>query len=241
MKKLIYIIAAFTTLANYSCEVELFGCLSPEGEIIRQEVSLSEISKIDLAISGEIIIKKGESQIIEIESAQNVIDRILSDSDFDGDKWDIEIKGCSNVEDVKIYATLVDLESLDISGAGSIVTEGVFSPIDKINLEIDGSGVMDIQLATVDKVDIEISGSGLIAVSGVCHDESIEIDGNGTINAFDLISTNCRAEIDGNSNIQVYVEEFLNIDFDGSGTLCYRGNPTLNLDINGNGQVNDCN
>lgn len=237
--KYLFILALIFT--NYSCETELFGCLDAEGEIVLQTIQLPTISKIDLNISGEIIIKEGESQEIQIEASQNVIERIISDSEVGSDKWEINIDGCYNVTDVKIFATLLSLESLNISGSGSISTEGVFANIDKINLEIDGEGHMDIQLAAVEKVDIEINGSGTINVSGKCQEESVDINGDGLINAFDLESDNCRVEISGQGSVDIRAENLLSVELKGSGTVCYKGNPTLNIDISGSGEVNNCN
>lgn len=241
MNKLLYLFAAILLFTNYSCEVELFGCLRSEGAIVRQELSLPDISKIDLAVAGDIIITEGETQLIEIEAAQNVIDRIISDSDTGSDKWDIEINGCANIDNVKIYATLVDLESLDITGSGSIVTDGIFYNVDKIDLEIDGEGFMDIELATVEKVDIQINGAGDIKVSGNSTEQSIDINGQGVIDGFDLISQNCKIDISGSGDIEVLAEQNLRVDFDGSGSVCYKGTPTLNVDISGSGRVNNCN
>ena len=241
MKNIIYLCSIILILINYSCETELFGCLDSEGEIELQAVELPEISKIDLQIAGDIVIKEGEQQVIEIEAAQNVVDRIISDSEIESGKWEINIDGCSNVGQVKIFATLRSLESLDISGSGFISTDGVFSNVEKINLEIDGQGDMNIQLATVEKVDMEIDGQGTMHVSGSSENTSIDINGDGIINAFLLNSGNCNVEINGDGTVNVRSENFLNVDLKGSGTVCYKGNPTLNIDISGDGEVNNCN
>lgn len=241
MKNLLVLTGIICTLFCSSCKKELFGCLEPRGDVFLETISLDQISSIESGINAEIIIMEGKTQKIEIEAEQNVIDRIVADSKVDSDTWKLEIDGCSNLNAIKIIATLTELEDLELNGSGSMRTEGIFSNVQNLKLKINGSGNMNIALAQAEELDMDISGEGDIKVSGSCLTEKIQIDGDGNIKAFDLTSNFGDVDIDGSGTVEIFSKGILNVDIDGSGTVCYRGTPEIFLDISGSGSVNDCN
>ncbi len=241
MKNLIALFLMVLLFSSSSCEVQITGCVNGEGTTTSRVITMDEIDKIDLSTDAKIYITEGSTQEIRIEASDEVINAIVESSNVDGSKWTIEIDGCSRNINATIYATLLHVESLDISGDGSIFIDSTFNNIDKINLEIDGDGLMDVNLNIVEKVDIEIKGDGSIFVDGVTDQQSIEISGDGTIKNHDLISKSCDVKVSGDGEIEINVTETLNLDISGDASICYKGNPTVSQDISGDVTITDCN
>ncbi len=241
MKNSITAIFLLLILGTSACKVELFSCLKGEGEVVTRTVSIADIRGIDIDINAEVVIKEGEAQVIEIRTFPNVIDRILDHSKINGERWDINLKGCTNVSDVQFFITLPTIKEVAINGSVQVRTEGIFRNIEKLNLEIDGDGDIDFKLASVSKVDMQINGNGEIRVSGATDDQSIDISGTGVIRNFDLMSNSTNLKIKGVADCNISVSDILFADLAGDGRICYRGNPTLNLDNSGTVEVVDCN
>ena len=241
MKNSIFIFIGLIALLNTSCEVELFSCLKAEGNIETRTINIDNITGIELSLEGNVIISEGDEQNIQITAHGNIIDRIVEDSKINGDTWEIDIDGCSNIESVNIAITLPLLEKASLRGSGSIRSNGIFKNIDKLDLEIDGDGEMNFKLDSVSKVDIEINGHGDIAVSGNTIDQSIDISGSGSVRSADLNSSTTNVEISGSGDCNILVQDILRLDLSGSGRVCYRGNPQIDIDISGSAQLVDCN
>lgn len=83
-----------------------------------------------------------------------------------------------------------------------------------------------------------ITGTGDYELSGALQDRlDIYITGVGNVDAFDMPVNTCNIRVSGTSNCQVHVNELLDVVISGVCNIWYRGNPTINTDISGIGNV----
>ncbi len=83
-----------------------------------------------------------------------------------------------------------------------------------------------------------ITGVGVIRIRGPKQDiVYLEIDGVGTINAFELEVDKAEVLITGVGEIQVNVIDEIEGLISGNGNIIYRGDPVLNVHITGTGDV----
>jgi len=245
MKQLICFICCATLLCIYS-SCDLFtDCIRPEGTIETQTVELDEIDAFEIFGAFELIIKEGESQEIKITGHPNVIEALLEDSKIEEGTWDVGIKKCIanwRKKDLTIEATIPNLQRISVTGSADISTDGIFKNIDILALNIEGTGNMDLQLGdNIEKIGTQILGSGNVSLSGNSINSSIDIDGSGDINYFNLTTKSSTIKILGSGNCEVTATNLLDIKISGSGDLCFKGNPTISSNISGSGKVNDCN
>jgi len=142
---LILFLAATLTIA--SCEWSVNGCVSGDGNEETRTIELdNDVDEIVLQLEAELFVSQGTSQEITIEGDGNLIDLIESDSDVDGDEWEIKIDGCSDTDGLKIFAKLKDLEKITIQGSGEVkMEEDLFEELEDLKLQIEGSGKMNIE------------------------------------------------------------------------------------------------
>lgn len=241
MKNLSVFIIAFLLVGLNSCEKELFACLDGTGEVELRVHDLPFFNKINLKIDGDVFITEGPELEVQIEGPAKVIDRIIEDSEVVNEEWVIDLKACSNNSKVKFLVTMPELKALNIAGQGLMQTEGIFNNIDQLSMGINGSGDMNIQVGEANKLEVKISGDGKVTLSGATQEKDININGEGTIRAFDLVSQVTHIKVSGDGDCETLTEAELNVDFNGTGLVCYKGNPVLNLNSSGDGVINNCN
>lgn len=254
--KIIFILVCFST---YSCTKE-FGsdCISGNSTTEKRVVELESLTKIDLAMPGNLYISEGD-QFIEIEAPSDIIDRILEESEIGSERWTIELNDCYDGEKINIWATLPQFVALDISGSGNISSLDTLRNVESLNLEIDGSGDMEIQILDGTKLDLEIKGSGNLELDSRNIDvHSYNIQGSGDIISNFNEGQTMRMRIQGSGNIEVsgiVDEQFIEIEgggdimsFDlcantceieskGSGNCNVKVNDNLSIKIEGSGDV----
>ena len=156
------------------------------------------------------------------------------------DILDIDVDGCiRSHKQIEVFITMTDLSYLSIDGSGDIVTDNTFK-IDDIEININGSGDIGLSM-DADDVNIDIDGSGDVELFGTGSTLDIRIDGSGNIKAFDFPVDECSVLVKGSGDCRVYPYEYLNVRIDGSGNVYYKGNPDLDLDIDGSGDVINAN
>lgn len=193
--------------------IEMGDCY--DGSQIKIWITLPQFIAIDISGSGNImtteVLTNVESLNLEIKGSGDMDIQLT-----DGEKLDIEIAGSGNIN---LNAANVVNHSYHINGSGDIVS----------NFGIGESCRSRIQ------------GSGNVELTGTIVEQRIEIEGGGDVKAASLCSTICDITSKGSGNCDVKVTELLNIDIEGSGDICYIGQPTINSNIDGSGSVKNCN
>ncbi len=229
------------TLSLGSCRTDFnFGCIKPEGDVETRTIEFGEFDEVSTNFDSDVTIKEGSFHEVIITAHTNIIDRIIEDSSNNGD-LDLEINGCSRINNddrPKIEITMPELSQLQIKGDGSMVTDGLFGNVEDLQLKIDGDGFIDFLGASMDRVAIDIKGDGEIIVEGICEMLSATIQGDGDIEAQNLIANVCSFNIDGDGDgaFEVTEEFLLTIKGDGKATVSGTAD-NQEIKIQGDGRV----
>lgn len=187
-----------------------------EGPVVKKEISLSAIEGIGLGISGTVYLIRGNTQKIEIEAQQNIIDNIKQE--VKNGSWNINYhKNVKGHDGVKIYVTLPNIKSLSIGGSGKILGQNSFDNIDNLSMSI--------------------GGSGMIELAGNAKTVKVSIGGSGSVKAAKLKTETCNVSIGGSGDCYVEVSESLKASVAGSGDVYYKGRPKVDSSIAGSGRV----
>lgn len=213
------------------------NCIKANKKKATETRTLDHFTEIHLEGSGNVYIYQltdGSMPSVEIETSDNIMDRITTD--VKGDKLVLTTECIRGNYDLTYTVRVADLSKVRISGSGNVSTKTVFD-VNDIELEIDGSGDIDMDM-TAKNVTCDISGSGNINLDGKCDDLDIDINGSGDISGFDFPTTDCYIDVSGSGGCEVYVNGSLNIVINGSGDVVYDGSPTeINTTSNGSGSV----
>ena len=229
----IYIPLVVLLLVSMSCGVFVE---QGSGNLVTEDRDVSGFSSVELSGIGKLNITQDESEALEIEAEDNIIDEIVTR--VSGDTLHIEYKRGFNVRPTKpIVFNLVmeEIESVEISGAGSISTADIEA--DELLITVSGVGDVTIESLEAEELVVDLSGGGSFELSGEVEEQSVELSGAGNYEAADLESQHTSVMISGAGSASVWVEETLEVEISGAGSLDYYGSPQITQEISGVGSV----
>lgn len=206
----------------------------------KRTVSVDAFSKLTFGISGNVYIKQGSKQTIEVECSDKVFDKISFDHSGD----ELKIKSNEswswgsgiNKSALTIYITMVDINALSVGGSGSIYGDGTIKT-GNIGLYVSGSGNIELDLSA-DELKTRVSGSGQISLTGDAKSLDAHISGSGSVKAQDISVKTVDAAVSGSGSIYIEATEEIKAKISGSGNIYYTGDPK-NIDsrTSGSGKV----
>jgi hypothetical protein len=232
------IIAIFCT-SLVSCNFN-FSSKPCNNKAPKREVrNLDVFSEIDLSTAADVKLTQGTLQKFEIEGPTCDLENIVTK--VSGSRLTIENEQnlmWGNRNKVVIYITVQDVNSLSISGSGSIIAQTSVNTTD-LRLNISGSGSIVISNLKAVNTRSSIAGSGSIELAGTekMDKHKIDIAGSGDIKAKDIPTSIAEVDIAGSGNCYLNVLEKLKASIAGSGDIYYLGRPAIESSTAGSGKI----
>jgi hypothetical protein len=219
-KSLFSIILIFATLIAFGQE--------------KEERDVSSFTGVSLGIHGDLYLTQGSPQKVVVQAEKDLDE--LETEVRDGvlriktDNWNSKIKG------VKIWITMPEVESLNVSGSGDLLAE---TPIDaeELDLKVSGSGKIKIPELKAEEIGAAISGSGDMVLAGAAEEMEIRISGSGDVHAEGLKVSECGIKISGSGSCKIDATGELNVSVSGSGNVTYYSDPQIDARVSGSGKV----
>ncbi len=231
---LLVAVLGILAISVVSCKFP-FGSVRGSGDVETETIEVSGFNEVLIAGVGNLIIEQGDEEFLIIEADDNILP--LIEAKVSGDRLTLGIKKGFNfipTSKIKFYLTVIDLDTISLSGAGDIDCEEFKT--DKLEFGISGTGDIDF-IINADKVETRSSGAGSITLSGEVDSQKVEIDGVGKYDAEELESTECEIEISGAGTVTVNVSELLDINISGAGNVYYTGEPKVYQEVSGVGRI----
>jgi hypothetical protein len=202
----------------------------------KQQRSFGEFYKISFATGGYLEINQGDTQLVELEGPQSVLDQIITV--VDNGRLRIYTKNyIKQFGDLKVYITVKNLSDITVSGSGDVVMNTSLKT-ENLNLEITGSGNIRMPDLKSIHTELQIAGSGDIMVKGISEEKvDINITGSGDIKASDLQTKHVDINITGSGSAEIFATDKLEGNIVGSGNIYYKGEPILDAKSTGSGKV----
>jgi hypothetical protein len=195
-----------------------------------------------VAINGSIktIIQIGNQESLRFEGDQDAIDELITEvkngvlTIRTKNKWGEWNKKFRN-SSITAYITAKRLNSLTMSGSGSIDVQGVVSATE-LAATVSGSGVIRAS-TNVKTLDVVISGSGNVTIKGKANDANITVGGSGNFRGTELHAETASTTVSGSGSIYIFANKKLNAVVSGSGSVNYTGNAQVQKTVSGSGGV----
>lgn len=238
-----------------SCTKNKFPCVDANGTITNEYRTISGFTGVYNELDANIYITQDTAYQFRIEAPANIFPEIKTK--ISNGIIEVYSEHCLNSENnVKIYIAMPEINSLEVSGSGSIITLNKIIS-DLIAIDISGSGKVIAQdsiiantielynsgsgemqiLAAANYLETEISGSGEVILAGKGTDMKLEIYGSGEIHAFEYLAKYCTLDISGSGNMYLNVTDKIEGDVSGSGDIYYMNTPSFNIVITGSGEL----
>ena len=242
-KNHLFITAAIAVLllTTLACQVSFGGIgartVRGSGDVVVVERPVSDFDNIELSGVGQMFIEVGNVESLRIEAEDNLMEYI--ETEVRGDTLNIDLKRGTNLrptEPIRYYVTVVNLDGISVSGAGSIHIPDLKSS--SFSVHISGAGNVDIEGLTANELDVEISGVGDLSIDGGKVDQQkVEISGTGNHNTREMESAEADIRLSGLGGATVWVTDQLSVDISGAGSVKYIGDASVDSHVSGLGSV----
>jgi hypothetical protein len=196
------------------------------GTVVTEDRDVSGVFGVAFETLGIVHINKGTSESLRIETDENLLPHIVAEVS----SGTLVLRATPGVTlipttTIDFYLTVIDLDSIDLSGVGEIESTGLHVG----NIVLENSGVGDINLSDleVSNISVKIEGVGNIYASGSVNNQVVEIPGLGEYGAAGLTSAEADVTISGSGSVTLCVNDRLAVNITGTGSVSYYGNPTL--------------
>lgn len=222
---------------------QLQPCYQVSGPLTEWEYGISEFQRIRVLNAPELHIEQGHPQTVVVESEQNMFQTLQFHIDPNEKLLIIEFdEDCvDNIDHFKIFITLDSLKALDLRGGGEVWLDDTLIT-ERLDVSITGTVDVHIDHLEADVVKTDISGSGTIrATSGSFKVHELNVAGIGSFFGYGIQTENTQIDVSGGSVVQTSVSDSLRVSVSGTADVYYKGQPVIEQNITGNGQVIDAN
>jgi hypothetical protein len=175
------------------------------GTLVSETRAVGSFTGIQITSFANVYMTQDTIESLRIESNDNIIGLVVTSVYNNTLVVSLRDGSYSNVT-VNVYASMKNIKLLESIGAASF------------------SSTHPIQ---TDSITCKITGTGSISLTGKTNYESIVITGSGDVRTSNLISSFCSVSISGAGNVEVNVTQRLDATIAGTGTIIYKGNPSV--------------
>jgi hypothetical protein len=186
------------------------------GVIATESREVQGFHEVSLSGVGALTIEHGDQESLIIEGEDNIL--AIIETKVVGNRLTIGFNRPATViptKPLRYRLTVINLNGIDLSGAGSIVAYGI----------------------KTDRLEVTISGAGSLTIAGEADHQDVLLSGLGGYNAEGLITYTALVEVSGAGTAKVQVAEHLEVNVSGAGSVQYIGNPTVESNVSGLGSV----
>ena len=211
------------------------GVVLDRGPQRTEDREISAVAAVELATSGSLILRTGDTPSLQITAGENVLEHLTSE--VSDDRLVLDSDGSfGNLGEVRYELVLPDARELELSGSGTVRAD---APSAVTALTLSGSGEMHVDGLASDSLAVELSGSGQVTVAGEVTAQRVSLDGSGNYDGRELDSRDAEVTIGGSGTADVTASGTLHAVVGGSGTIRYGGGASVTTEIDGSGTVTE--
>ena len=206
------------------------------GKAKSEDRSISDVSEVATSGGGAIEITLGDKPNVRVSADDNILP-LLEVKCADG-KLTFETKfgyEINPVTPITYVVTLPQLKKLTVSDAGNVKAAGLKGA----ELAIRMSGAANVTLKNVHCKSLSLSpdGAGQATMAGTAAKARIRSSGAGTVDATDLKSVACDAEVSGNGSARIWATDELKVRVSGTARVEYKGKPRIEQSVADKGRI----
>jgi hypothetical protein len=205
------------------------------GKVISEERQVSGISSISIGSSMNLFIEQTGSESIRIEADDNVIPYITTQKT--GGELKIQLRSVSlrSIHPINCYVTVKDLSKIKVSSSATVKCDDLETESFSIEMASSSKGTLIIH---VTKLNLNIGSSAGLTLSGEAVSQDIRLSSSGMLEAYKLVSKDCKILAQSSGYANINVSEKLYAEVGSSAHVNYKGDPEINSKISSSGSLN---
>lgn len=199
---------------------------------------LSSFSAISVGEAINVYLIPGSSESAKVTADGLDLDEVLTEVKGNRLKIHLEENNYRNI-DVKVWVTYRTLNSIEVSSAASVKTEGVLSTSSlSVDASSAGGGNLEID---VEELDVEVSSSADLEIRGKSDMGEVSVSSAGRFEGYELIWSEVEVNASSAGTARVKVTKRLDAKASSAGTIRYKGNPEVYEDESSGGSIRSSN
>ena len=205
------------------------------GKVISEERQVSGINSISIGSSMNLFIEQTGTESVRIEADDNVIPYVTTQKT--GGELKIQLKSVSlgSINPINCYVTVEDLSKIKVSSSATVKCDDLKTENLSIEMASSSKGELTVY---VTKLDLNIGSSADLTLSGETVSQNIKLGSSGRLEAFNLVSKDCKIVAQSSGNANINVSEKLDAQVSSSAHINYKGDPEINSKISSGGSLN---
>ena len=238
MKNLGFYFIFISIVVFGSCDSTQIECLRASSKNVSELRDLRDFKGIVFNHVGDLILSQGPEYSFLINGPVNVLESTTTT--IENEILVIGSEHCFNGDyKMTIEITAPEYELINLTGIGEIQTVGNIEG-EIIQMELVGIGGIEADIVA-DTLYTRVSGTGDISYTGEVVKHQLLNAGEITLNAYSLSTKETLIDISGTGDCQVTVSDLLTVIISGTGSVFYQGNPEIDREISGTGEIIDSN
>ena len=205
-----------------------------------QVTTMNPFNELDVAGPFNVIYEQGENYTVRIEGTVEQLEKMtvyVKDDNLYIDRRDSKN---NNFQGLQVFVTSPDIEEIEIAGSGKVTAPNALK-INKMNLDVSGSGQITLAQLECDELKTDIAGSGSVVIGPVqANTVKNDIAGSGKVEVAALVCKKVTNDIAGSGKVTLNNMTVDKVDSDiaGSGKVILNGTVGSHTeDIAGSGKV----
>jgi len=211
-----------------------FICISTFAKTV-QVINLSDIDTVTLKSYGNLFITQGDKNTLWVETVKanlhniKVINKnrqLVIKSIDQSSSWLDSINLFKSPYELNFYLIVKNLEFIDLDGSGNITIDREMK-LNKLNIDLNGSGDFNAIIIKTDNFSININGSGALNINSILSDNfsKFKVAGSGDLNIASISDAKINIVISGSGNVNLKKVKTEDIDSEiiGSGKINVAG------------------
>jgi hypothetical protein len=206
----------------------------------RETGAVREVSGFDSVIfstAGQLFIKQGDREALEITAAEGELSRILTE--VRGGKLFIERKEGGPAFSLRppvFRLTMGKVAAIETHSSGSVAAKDLSA--DSLRIQISSSGGVAIETLSAGSLEVQITSSGSLKCSGSVERQEVRLSSSGSYSAGNLESRTARVRVSSSGSATLRVSDSLEASVTSSGGVRYYGNPPrVNAEVTSSGRL----
>ena len=196
--------------------------------------TVKPFTKISLEGAYKVILEQGLVSGLRIKTDEDNFKYIDVQSDAQSLCLKISKKHF-DFDDLILYVTFKDLESINIEGGIRLETKG-YVALNDFHLRVSGGANIEMNVKA-NKFGVIGEGGVKFEFDGIANEFNAKISGAGYLDAIDLKTKISDVNIEGFGAASVYVTDVLKATISGVGKIRYKGSPQVHKKVDGIGLV----
>ncbi|MCP4287994.1 MAG: DUF2807 domain-containing protein, partial [Gammaproteobacteria bacterium] len=167
--------------------------------IITEDRTVSGFDRVNLSGFGDVTIEQGDTESLSVSTDDNIMPYVTTEVKNNTLILSLESKGWDRsfepTDSIKFNLVVTDLSRVYISGAGTMIVDGLVT--EKLRADLLGAGSLEISSLTADELIVNQSGAGIVFASGQVKGQELTHSGVGSYHAGDLESETAIVEVSG--------------------------------------------